>query len=100
MQMFCYHVRKHIGALAAVLGGLDTLVFTGGIGQRAAPVRREVCDGLEYLGIRLDLGRNDAHADPVSAVGSPCAVRVIATNEDLMIARHTYGLIARGVAAR
>ena len=98
VQMFCYHVRKHIGALAAVLGGLDTLVFTGGIGERAAPVRREVCDGLEYLGIRLDPGRNDAHADPVSAAGSPCAVRVIATNEDLMIARHTYGLIARGGA--
>jgi Acetokinase family len=56
---------------------------------RAAPVRREVCDGLEYLGIQLDPGRNDAHADPVSAAGSPCAVRVIVTNEDLMIARHT-----------
>jgi acetate kinase len=98
VQMFCYHVRKHIGALAAVLGGLDTLVFTGGIGERAAPVRREVCAGLDYLGIRLDPARNDAHADPVSAVGSPCAVRVIATNEDLMIARHTYGLIVQGAA--
>jgi acetate kinase len=100
VQMFCYHVRKHIGALAAVLGGLDTLVFTGGIGERAAPVRREVCAGLEYLGIRLDPGRNDAHADPISAAGSPCAVRVIATNEDLMIARHTYALIVPGAAAR
>ena len=93
-------VRKHIGALAAVLGGLDMLVFTGGIGERAAPVRREVCDGLEYLGIRLDPGRNDAHADPVSAAGSPCAVRVIPTNEDLMIARHTHALIVQGGAAR
>jgi len=98
VRMFCYHVRKHIGALAAVLGGLDMLVFTGGIGERAAPVRREVCDGLEYLGIRLDPGRNDAHADPVSAAGSPCAVRVIPTNEDLMIARHTHALIVQSGA--
>jgi acetate kinase len=93
VRMFCYHVRKHIGALAAVLGGLDMLVFTGGIGERAAPVRREVCDGLEHLGVRLDPERNDAHADPISAAGIRCTVRVIPTNEDLMIARHTHALL-------
>jgi acetate kinase len=76
------------------------LVFTGGIGERAAPVRREACDGLEYLGIQLDPGRNDGHADPVSAAGRPCVVRVIVTNEDVMIARHTYALIVQGGAAR
>jgi len=93
IEMFCYQVRKQIGALAAALGGLDLLVFTGGIGERAAPVRFEVCRGLEYLGIKLDRQRNEAHADPVSAPDSPCTVRVIPTNEDLMIARHTRRLI-------
>jgi acetate kinase len=93
VEMFCSRLRKHIGALTAVLGGLDTLVFTGGIGERAAPVRWEVCRGLEYLGIQLDPQRNIAHADPISTTHSPCTVRVIPTNEDLMIARHTRALI-------
>lgn len=93
VEMFCYHLRKHIGALTAVLGGLDTLVFSGGIGERAAPVRWEVCRGLEYLGIHLDPERNQAHADIISTPRSPCAVRVIPTNEDLMIARHTRRVI-------
>ncbi len=93
IEMFCYQMRKQIGALAAALGGLDLLVFTAGIGERAAPVRFEVCRGLEYLGIKLDRQRNEAHADPVSAADSRCTVRVIPTNEDLMIARHTRRLI-------
>ena len=54
VAMFCYQARKQVGALAAALGGLDTLVFTGGIGERAAPVRAEICDGLAHLGVRLD----------------------------------------------
>jgi acetate kinase len=89
VELFCYQLRKHIGALTAVLGGLDTLVFTGGIGERAAPVRWEVCRGLAYLGVDLDLERNAVHADVISTPGSDCTVRVIPTNEDLMIARHT-----------
>ncbi len=98
IEMFCYQVRKQIGAFAAVLGGLDLLVFTGGIGERAAPVRFEVCRGLEYLGITVDPRRNEAHADiissaEVSSAAGKCLVRVIATNEDLMIARHTQRLI-------
>jgi len=93
IEMFCYQMRKQIGALAAALGGLDLLVFTAGIGERAAPIRFEVCRGLEHLGIKLDRQRNEAHADPISAPASPCAVRVIPTNEDLMIARHTRRLI-------
>jgi acetate kinase len=93
VDLFCYQLRKHIGALTAVLGGLDTLVFTGGIGERAAPVRWDVCRGLEYLGIHLDPQRNAVHADPISAPHSSCTVRVIPTNEDLMIARHTRTLI-------
>ncbi len=89
VELFCYSVRKHVGALAAVLGGLDTLVFTGGIGENAAPVREEICRGLEHLGIRLDARRNAAHAAVVSAAESRCTVRVVPTDEDLMIARHT-----------
>jgi len=93
VEMFCYHLRKHIGALTAVLGGLDALVFTGGIGERAAPVRWEVCRGLEYLGIHLDPERNALHADPINTPHSLCTVRVIPTNEDLIIARHTRHVI-------
>ena len=93
VELFCYQLRKYIGALTAVLGGLDTLVFTGGIGERAAPVRWEVCRGLAYLGIDLDPQRNAVHADVISTPGSGCTVRVIPTNEDLMIARHTRTLL-------
>jgi acetate kinase len=89
LEMFCYQVRKQVGAFAAALGGLDLLVFTAGIGERAAPVRAEICRGLRHLGVILDAARNDANADTISAETSRCAVRVIPTNEDLMIARHT-----------
>jgi len=93
VQMFCYQLRKQIGAFTAALGGLDLLVFTGGIGERAAPVRWETCSGLEHLGIKLDRDRNDRNADAISTENSQCLVRVIPTNEDLMIARHTYELV-------
>lgn len=94
VEMFCQQLRKHIGALAGVLGGIDTLVFTGGIGEHAAPVRWEVCQGLAYLGIHLDGERNFNHDDMISSGKSSCQVRVIPTNEDLMIARHTYNVIS------
>jgi acetate kinase len=84
---------KKIGALAAVLNGVDDLIFTGGIGERAAPVRAEVCHGLEHLGIAVDEELNAVHAEVISRPGSACAVRVIPTNEDLMIARHTRALL-------
>jgi acetate kinase len=93
IELFCYTARKHIGALSATIGGIDALVFTGGIGERAAPVRWMICHGLDYLGIHLDPGKNDAHADIISMENSPCTVRVIHTNEDLMIARHTRDLL-------
>jgi acetate kinase len=95
IEMFCYQLRKHIGALTAVLGGVDTLVFTGGIGERAAPVRWSVCQGLEHLGIHLDPKQNEIHADTITTPESSCTVRVIPTNEDLIIARHTRKLISR-----
>jgi acetate kinase len=97
VELFCYQVRKQIGALTAVLGGLDTLVFTAGIGEHGAPVRAEVCRGLDYLGIVLDPTRNAAHSRIISAPGSSCTVMVIPTNEDLMIARQTRTLLFSAV---
>jgi len=92
IEMFCYQIRKAIGALAAALGGLDTLIFTGGIGEHAAAVRGEVCDGLAYLGIAIDRARNDANQDTISSADSKFRVRVIATNEKFD-GRSTYGSI-------
>jgi len=89
VQMFAYQVRKFIGSYAAVLNGLDTLVFTGGIGERAAEVRANICVGLEYLGIALDKQANRRNAEVISVPDSKCAVRVVQTDEDLMIVRHT-----------
>jgi acetate kinase len=89
VQMFCYQVRKFVGAFAAALNGLDTLVFTGGIGEHAAIVRTEICSGLQYLGVALDGAANGRNAEVISAAGGRCVVRVVATDEDLMIARHT-----------
>jgi acetate kinase len=93
IEMFCYQIRKAIGALAAALGGLDLLVFTGGIGEHAAPVRAEVCAGLAHLGLALDPKRNDSNADTISTTDSRCRVRVIPTDENLMVARHTTRLV-------
>ncbi len=93
VAMFCRSIRKEIGAFAAVLGGLDILVFTGGIGERAPAVREEICRDLGHLGVRLDPVRNNAEEDIISAAQSACLVRVVATNEELMIARHTRGVI-------
>jgi acetate kinase len=92
VSLFCYQAKKFLGALAAVLGGVDTLVFTGGIGEHAAPVRWRICEGLEFLGIRLSSHRNAAHAPIISFDDNPVTVRVMRTDEDLMIARHTRRL--------
>ncbi len=93
VEMFCYQARKFIGAYAAILGGLDTLVFTAGIGERAAEVRAGICRGLEFIGVELDEERNVRHAAVISRPGSLCTVRVVQTDEDRMIARHTRRLV-------
>jgi acetate kinase len=93
ISMFCRSIRKEIGAFAAVLGGLDMLVFTGGIGEHAAAIREEICRELTHLGVRLDSTKNNVSAAVISSVQSTCQVRVIATNEELMIARHTRAAI-------
>ena len=84
---FCYQTRKWIGAYAAALGGIDTLVFSGGIGEHAATVRERITDALGFLGIALDRKRNAQHADVISAPTSQATVRVIRTDEELMMAR-------------
>jgi acetate kinase len=86
LALYCYQARKWIGSFAAVLGGLDTLVFAGGIGENAAPVRKRICEGLTFLGIELDAAANDAHAARISAGTAPVAVRVIRTDEEAVIA--------------
>ncbi len=96
VALFCYSAKKYLGALVAALGGLDALVFTGGIGEHAAPVRARVCAGLGFLGIDIDSARNGANAPIISRDGASVTVRVIKTNEDLMIARHTYRLMSQG----
>jgi acetate kinase len=95
VALFCYHVKKWIGAFAAALGGLDTVVFAGGIGENASAVRARICDGLGFLGIELEEKGNAANGGVISAAGSRVTVRVIRTDEELMIARsvcRTLGL--------
>jgi acetate kinase len=86
VALFCYQARKHIGALAAALGGLDTLVFSGGIGEHAPPVRDLICDELGFLGIRLDELSNATNSAVISADGAAVTVRVIPTDEERWIA--------------
>jgi acetate kinase len=87
VAIFCYQIKKWIGAFAAALGGLDTLVFAGGIGENAPVVRARVCDGLDFLGIELDQKRNAANSDVISAAASRVTIRAIRTDEELMIAK-------------
>ena len=87
IAIFCYQVRKWIGAFAAALGGLDTLVFAGGIGENAPTIRARICDELGFLGIELDQKRNAEHAPWISTGTGRVKVRVIRTDEELMIAK-------------
>ncbi len=93
VELFCYQARKHAGALAAALGGLDMLVFTGGIGEHAPEVRQRICSGLEHLGIRLDAGRNQENLPIISHDSSAVSVRVMKSNEELAIVRQTRRLL-------
>jgi acetate kinase len=93
VALFCHQARKWIGALAAALGGLDQLVFSGGIGEHAAPVRAEICAGLEFLGIRIDQERNTIHAPVISQMGSGVTVRVIPTDEEIVMAQTVRSIL-------
>ena len=92
IDLFCYRVKTGIGALSAALGGLDSLVFSGGIGENSPEVRRRACEGLGFLGIDLDDGRNAAGEPLISTDASPARVRVIRTDEEAMIAREAIRL--------
>jgi acetate kinase len=93
VELFVYQAKKHLGSLVAVLGGLDTLVFTGGIGERSPALRAEICAELEHLGIDLDTVRNCSGSSIISAEGSHVVVRVIPARENLMVAHHTYATL-------
>jgi len=93
VDVFCYAIRKTIAAYAAVLGGLDAIVFTGGIGENAAPIRAQAVEGLAFLGIEIDAARNAQNASVISPDGAPVLVRVMETDEELMVARHTQRVL-------
>jgi acetate kinase len=94
IDLFVYRIGRELGSLVAALGGLDALVFTGGIGENAAAIRARVCRDAAWLGLELDEAANDVGGPCISRVGSRVTARVIPTNEELMIAQHTRRLLA------
>jgi acetate kinase len=100
IALFCYQVKKWIGAFAAALGGLDTLVFAGGIGENAPAIRARICGGLGFLGIELEENRNSANGGVISKPVSRVAVRVIRTDEEKMIAEAVCCVLNLGCERR
>lgn len=99
VALFCYQAKKWVGSFAAALGGLDTLVFAGGIGENAPLVRARICDGLSFLGIELNESRNAENAGVISTHTSRATVRVIRTDEEEMIARSACRVLGLGMAS-
>jgi acetate kinase len=99
LDIFCYRLRKYIGAYATALGGLDAIVFTGGIGQNARPVRVQTCEDLGFMGVQVDAEANEACDGKteacISKPNSPVQVWVIPTNEELVIARDTAAIVGK-----
>jgi acetate kinase len=93
VDYFVYQAGKQFGALAAVLGGVDGIVFTAGIGERSAPIRQRLCEACSWLGVRLDKEANRTHGSRITTPDSPVSAWVIPTNEELMIARHTAAML-------
>ncbi len=96
IALFVYRIGRELGSLAAALGGLDALVFTAGIGENAAPIRARVCEQARWLGLHLDEAANETHGPCITRPDSPASAWVIATDEDLVIARHTAVLCGAG----
>jgi acetate kinase len=96
VALFCYQVKKCIGSFAAALGGLDQLVFAGGIGENAPSIRTRICDGLRFLGIELDEKKNGSHQNVITTSRSCAEVRVIHTDEELKIAETVCGVLGLG----
>jgi acetate kinase len=95
IDLYCYRIARELGSLCAALGGLDALVFTGGVGENAAAIRAEVCTGASWLGLQLDEEANRRGGPLISAAGSRVAAWIVPTNEELTIARHTQRLLMR-----
>jgi acetate kinase len=93
IALFVYHIGKHLGALAAVLGGIDALVFTAGIGEHAPAIRERVCRSAEWLGVRIDPAANNTGGPRITAAESPVSAWVIPTDEERMIAIHTLRML-------
>jgi acetate kinase len=93
IYLFCYQAKKFLGALCTALGGLDTLIFTGGIGENSPVIRKRICDDMTFLNIYLDPIKNEANRPIISSDGVPTTIRVMKTNEELMIARHTNNIV-------
>jgi acetate kinase len=93
VELFCYQAKKQLCALVAALGGLDTIVFAGGIGEHAPEVRAEICDGLDFLGVKLDASSNSRGGDVISADQSRVTVRIIPTDEEIVIVRIVRSLL-------
>lgn len=98
IQMFCYSVRKQVAAMTAALDGVDVIVFTGGIGENDEEVRATICRGLSWIGVSLDGARNVSANNPVNDSASRCHVRVLPSQEDEQIARHTWALLPKSVS--
>jgi acetate kinase len=96
VELFVYRIARELGSLAAALGGIDALVFTGGIGERAGTIRERVCRRAAWLGVDLDPAANDADGPRIGAASGRVSAWVIPTDEELMIARHTFALLAGG----
>jgi acetate kinase len=99
VALFCYQVKKWIGSFAAAMGGLDTLVFAGGIGENAPVVRSRICEGLGFLGIELEESQNAANAGVISTAASRVAVRVVHTDEEQMIARSVCHVLELAISS-
>jgi acetate kinase len=99
IDLFVYRIGRELGSLVATIGGLDALVFTGGIGEHAAPIRARVCQDAQWLGVRLDEAANRADGPKISTEESAVSLWVIPTDEDLMIARHTHDILLTAGAA-
>jgi acetate kinase len=96
VDYFVYQAAKHVGALAAALGGVDALVFTAGIGEHSATIRRRICQASAWLGLAVDEAANEKHGPRITRAGSRVSAWVVPTNEELMIARHTGALLGLG----
>jgi acetate kinase len=93
IYLFCYQAKKFLGALCTALGGVDNLIFTGGIGENSPVIRKRICDDMTFLNIHLDPIKNESNKAIISSDGVPTTIRVMRTNEELMIARHTNNIV-------